>query len=73
MSLYYTMNDLNVLENIIDLIQPDEYISYFNDENICDFIETILHLMDIYIEENPTAISEPDFNDFIKEFLSFAP
>jgi len=65
MSLYYTMNDLNDLENIIDLIEPDEYIPYFNDENICDFIETILHLMDIYIEENPTAISEPDFNEFI--------
>jgi putative phage-type endonuclease len=67
MTLYYTMNDLNELENIIDSIQPDEYLSYFNDENVCDFIETILHLMDVYIEENPTAISEPDFNDFIKE------
>lgn len=67
MTLYYKINDLNELENIIDLIKPDEYIPYFNDDNVCDFIETILHLMDIYIEENPTAISEPDFNDFIKD------
>jgi len=70
MALYYTIKDLNELENIIDSIQPDEYIPYFNDENVCDFIETILHLMDVYIEENPTAISEPDFNEFIKEEIN---
>lgn len=67
MTLYYTINDLNDLENILDSIEPDEYIPYFNDDNICDFIETVFHLMDEYTEDNPTAISEPDFNEFIKE------
>ncbi len=62
---FYLMGDLNELENIIDSIKPDEYVPLFNDENICDFIETIQHLMDLYIEENPTAISEPDFNEII--------
>jgi len=59
------LSDLQELENIIDTIQPDEYISPFNEEHTCDFYETILHLMDTYIEEHPNSISDPEFNDYI--------
>lgn len=67
------LNDLEELENIIDTIKPDEYESIFDEDNVCDFIETILHLMDTYIEENPNSISDPEFNDYIidemREFI----
>ena len=40
-----------------------------NDEYIIDFLETAIHLMDIYIEENPTAVSEPDFEEVFRETI----
>ena len=59
------INELEELENIIDNIIPEEDPLFFiEEENTIDFIESALELMDIYIEENPTAVSEPDFYDF---------
>jgi putative phage-type endonuclease len=72
------INELEELENIIDNIIPEEDPLFFiEEENTIDFIESALELMDIYIEENPTAVSEPDFHecfvDSIKElfFIQF--
>jgi putative phage-type endonuclease len=72
------INELEELENIIDNIIPEEYPLFFiEEENTIDFIEAALELMNIYIEENPTAVSEPDFYecfvDSIKElfFIQF--
>jgi putative phage-type endonuclease len=62
MSFTY-INELEELQNIIDDILPVED-PFFNEENITEFTEEALMLMDIYIEENPTAISEPDFYEF---------
>ena len=63
MNFTYT-NELEELTNIIDDIIPEEEPLFFIDEeNTIDFIETALLLMDTYIEENPTAVSEPDFYD----------
>ncbi len=71
-------NELEELENIIDNIIPEEDPLFFiQEENTIDFIEAALELMDIYIEENPTAVSEPDFYecfaDSVKElfFIQF--
>lgn len=57
------MNDLMDLENILDsLIFEDEIIPNIIDEtNALDLIESALILMEDYMNENPTAISEPDF------------
>lgn len=61
---YFYINELEELENIIDSIIPEEDPLFFiEEENTIDFIEAALELMDIYIEENPTAVSEPDFYD----------
>jgi putative phage-type endonuclease len=58
------INELEELENIINNIIPEEDPLFFiEEENTIDFIEAALELMDIYIEENPTAVSEPDFYD----------
>ena len=72
------INELEELKNIIDNIIPEEDPLFFiEEENTIDFIEAALELMDIYIEENPTAVSEPDFYecfvDSIKElfFIQF--
>jgi len=72
------INELEELENIINNIIPEEEPLFFiEEENTINFIESALELMDIYIEENPTAVSEPDFYecfvDSIKElfFIQF--
>jgi putative phage-type endonuclease len=72
------INELPELIDIIDDIIPEEDPLFFIDEeNTLDFFETALMLMDTYIEENPTAVSEPDFYecfvDSIKElfFIQF--
>lgn len=64
------IHELPELDNIIDNIVPQEDPLFFDDEEITnDFIETALLLMDTYIEENPTAISEPDFYDSFMESI----
>jgi putative phage-type endonuclease len=63
MSISY-INELEELDNIIDDIIPEEDPLFFIDEeNTLEFFEAALLLMDTYIEENPTAVSEPDFYD----------
>jgi len=58
-----TIKDLADLENILEtLVFEDEILPNILDEkNSLDLIETALYLMEDYISENPTAISEPDF------------
>ena len=64
-----TMNDLIELENILDsLTFEDEVIpTIFDEENALELIESALYLMEDYMNENPTAISEPDFEEEILE------
>jgi putative phage-type endonuclease len=59
----------NNLEDIIDTIEFEfeDEPTIFTEETIFDFIETAFHLMDDYIKENPTAISEPDFHEIMLE------
>jgi putative phage-type endonuclease len=63
-----TLKDLHDLENILDsLIFEDEVIpNIFDETNALELIESALYLMEDYMNENPTAISEPDFEE---EFL----
>ena len=62
--------DLPGLNNILDEIIPKEEDELFHQEShAVDFIETALHLMDIYVKENPSAISEPDFEEDFKESI----
>ena len=64
--MYSYFNDLDNLEDILDQIIPED--NYIFDENVSvDLIETILHLMDHFVEQHPSAISEPNFNEEIIE------
>jgi putative phage-type endonuclease len=62
------LHELNELENILEsLIFEDEAIPNIIDEtNALELVESALYLMEDYMNENPTAISEPDFEE---EFL----
>ena len=72
------LSDLPELINIIDEIiadnDPDQNLFFESEENENAFIETCLQLMYDYVEDNPSAICEPDFEeniiDNVKELFS---
>ena len=59
--------ELETLENILDDIVFNYQPSIFTEEYTLDFIETCLYLMDEYMNENPSTISEPDFENILFE------
>ncbi len=63
------MNELEELEDILDTIvaedEEDSRLLESDDEVEC--VETCMQLMSDYIDENPTAISEPDFHEEMME------
>jgi putative phage-type endonuclease len=64
------INDLIDLENILESLifeeyEPEPFI--FDETDALEFIETALYLMEDYMIENPTAISEPDFETNLLE------
>jgi hypothetical protein len=61
------MNDLPDLKDILDTLIFEDEPSIFSDDYAMELIETALHLMEEYINENPTAITEPDFNEVLLE------
>ena len=61
--LVMLMNELEELEDIYDTLVFEDPPSIFNEDYALEFIETALHLMDEYMIESPTAITEPDFHD----------
>jgi putative phage-type endonuclease len=62
--------ELEPLKDILSDIAFDYPPSIFTEEYTLDFIETVLHLMDEYMNENPTVISEPDFEDILLEDIT---
>ena len=64
--------DLPNLTNILDELTAVEPASIFTEDTIVDFIEATFELFNEYVTDNPTAISEPDFEETIianvKEF-----
>jgi len=69
----YFCNDLNELKDILDELYFEDEPSIFDNNNALDLVESALYLMEDYMNENPTAISEPDFEenllDDIKEIF----
>jgi putative phage-type endonuclease len=55
------------LIDITNEIIPEEGIKYFNDEESLELYQTCLHLMEEFIKEHPTLVSEPDFEDTFDE------
>jgi putative phage-type endonuclease len=61
------LNDLEPLDNIIDNIIFEEEPTLFCDEYMDEFVETIFYIIDEFISNNPTLISEHDFHDILTE------
>ena len=57
----------NTLFDITDLIVPEENIYFFNEEETIELYQMCLHLMDEFINENPSIITEPEFEDYFDE------
>ena len=67
MTMIIYMNDLTDLQCILDTLVFEDEPTIFTEENIHDFVETVLLLMDEFTKENPTLISEPDFETIFLE------
>jgi putative phage-type endonuclease len=57
------LNDLDELIDILGDIVFEDVPSSIDDATALDIIETAMQLMDNYVNENPAAITEPDFHD----------
>jgi putative phage-type endonuclease len=53
--------------DITDKIIPDTEYQYFNDDEFLELYETCLYLMEEFIKDCPTFVSEPDFEDVFDE------
>jgi putative phage-type endonuclease len=62
----------NLNEELVDifhLIEPDEE-SIFNEEESIELYETCLDLMEEFVRNNPTMITEPDFDDIFEDNIN---
>jgi len=62
------MNNTNCeLIDVTDSIIPEEEPKYFNDEESLELYQTCTYLMEEFIRDHPSLISEPDFDDIFDE------
>jgi putative phage-type endonuclease len=60
----------NTLLDITHLIVPEVNISFFDEEEHIELYQMCLFLMDEFINENPTIITEPEFEEFFDEDIN---
>jgi len=61
-------DDLDDLENVLDKIKPDEERIKIVEEDRSQIMDTVLQIMEDYINDNPSAIIEEDFHEtFIED------
>jgi putative phage-type endonuclease len=65
--MFNYIHELEELEDITDTLVFEDEPTLFNEDNTLELIETALHLMEEYMNENPTAITEPDFHETLLE------
>lgn len=53
--------------DVTDSIIPEEEPKYFNDEEYLELYQTCTYLMEEFVKDHPTLISEPDFHDILDE------
>ena len=61
------LSDLVPLEDITDILVFEDEPSIFTEDHAVELVETALHLMEEFMSENPTAISEPNFHEILLE------
>lgn len=58
------------LEDILNKIAPESYISIFTEKSRDELIEYVLEIINDYVEENTNIIADPDFDEIIYEDIS---
>ena len=61
------INELESLEDILDILIFEDEPTIFSEDNALELTETALYLMEEYMIENPTAITDPNFYDILLE------
>ena len=65
--MFQYIHELEELEDILNTLVFEDEPSIFDENNTIELIETALNLMEEYVIDNPTAISEPDFHEDLLE------
>lgn len=65
--MFQYINELPEMEDILNTLVFEDEPSIFGEDNTIELIETALNLMEEYVIDNPTAISEPDFHEDLLE------
>jgi putative phage-type endonuclease len=64
------LDDLSDLEDVLDEIEPDEEEKSISSNDELEWISTCMELMFDYVNDNPYAVSEPDFEETMIENVS---
>lgn len=60
----------NELVDVTEILVPEEEPNFFNDEETLEIYETTMHIMEEFVNEHPTLITEPDFEDTFDENIN---
>jgi putative phage-type endonuclease len=58
---------LEELTNIIDEIEADEYVQYFSEDDALELYDNCIYLMEEFVKDDPTIVSDPDFDEIFDE------
>ena len=59
--------ELEDLKDIMNTIVFEDEPSIFTEDYASEFVETVLYLMDDFMNDNPSIITEPEFNEILFE------
>ena len=65
--MFQYIHELQELEDILNILVFEDEPTIFDEDGALELIETSLHLMEEYVIDNPSAISEPDFREELLE------
>ena len=65
--MFQYIHELQELEDILNTLVFEDEPTIFDEDSALELMETALHLMEEYVIDNPSAISEPDFHEELLE------
>ena len=65
--MFQYIHELPDLKDILNTLVFEDDPTIFDEDNAIELMETALHLMEEYVIDNPSAISEPDFHEELLE------
>lgn len=64
------ISELEDLQDVLDTLVFEDEPSIFTEEYALELFETAFQLMEEFIQENPTVMSEPNFNEILLEEIT---